>query len=80
MPNPLLPLLHVPYESINETLDWLKSEQVRIITGDRTSTSRGDKLDWISDAHNSLRLLRDTAEADSRAIHNANNRLMRKDS
>lgn len=78
MTEPQLPDLVVPSEAIDTVLDWLKAEQVRIVTNDRTGYDRSDKLDWITDIHNSLRHLKDKAVAESNDVVGQNDTIYRR--
>jgi hypothetical protein len=70
----LLEPLEVPTAEIQTVIDWIKSEQVRSIQQDRTlNPYKVQKLDWLSDTVDNLKVLHERAEADKREVESKNN-------
>lgn len=66
--------LEIPEAEIATVLDWLKAEQVRIIQRDRTLSPRQyEKLDWLTDLADHLKLQQERATDDQIVVNNQNN-------
>lgn len=61
--------LEIPFEAISTVIDWIKSEQIRVINKDRTlGLNKIQKLDWLTETINSLGMLQSHAKADNDKI------------
>lgn len=67
--NTLFDAVDIPEDEINTVLEWVQSEQVRIINKDRTFSSlRSGQVDWITELRSNLSTIRNHTTADNKEI------------
>jgi hypothetical protein len=71
--NEILEPVVIPTAELKIVLDWVQSEQIRILNSDRTlARKRIHKVDYLTDIRENLVHLREQAEYDNREVKTLN--------